>query len=121
MSARCMIVRRHATKSGPVPQNAWRSHVKPGVEGTPRGLRTYHRSTATQRNSRPRTMIQGSPTRRPAWQHGAARFAPIGRRAFACVLAVAVLAVASGPAAARDIYTFKIEHPTLGDIGSYTD
>jgi hypothetical protein len=64
-------------------------------------------------------MILGSPTRRPAWQRGAARFAPIGL--VAPVFALAALALASSPAGARDVYTYKIEHPTLGDIGSYTD
>lgn len=59
-------------------------------------------------------MVLGSPTRRPGRRIATARMAAIG------VLA-SLFAGAVGPAEAGEVYTYKVVHPTFGDIGSYTD
>ena len=36
-------------------------------------------------------------------------------------IAVAVLAAGTSPASAAQTYSYEVEHPTYGDIGTYTD
>ena len=56
-------------------------------------------------------MVPGAPRRHSTWRSGLARIA----------LVALLLGLATGGAAASDVYTYKIEHPTLGNIGSYVD